>query len=246
MKLLRKEDELMDRELKTVKPAGAEGKDGKEDEETAQDKGGEAAAPKKEEKVDFQALKSLSDDGIDMSFLDSLRGKYETELKVEEESAKTKEETPTPEDMLSKTASLLEELRRVQHERLSSTPPQHFSSMPKAGEKECKLASILEFNSNPSYHKFTTNHNSLSTGVRSAVEPGGHGQENGARQRRDGQQRETVAGNPDRQGGGRAAGRRGASAGLRGTGCRRADGSVDSLSIFPLDVTQFVAVLNVI
>merc|ERR1719188_1239986 len=97
MKLLRKEDELMDRELKTVKPAGAEGKDGKEDEETAQDKGGEAAAPKKE-KVDFQALKSLSDDGIDMSFLDSLRGKYETELKVEEEdSAKTKEETPTPE-----------------------------------------------------------------------------------------------------------------------------------------------------
>ena len=67
----------------------------------------------------------------------------------EEKAKKPKEETdaqqpqpPTPEEMLSKTASLLEELKRVQHERLSSTPPQHFSSIPKAGEKECKLASI--------------------------------------------------------------------------------------------------------
>ena len=151
MKMLRKEDELMDRELKTAKPAGAEGKEGKKDEERAKDKG-EEAAPKKE-KVDFQALKSLSDDGIDMSFLDSLKGKYEKEMEAEEESANPKEETPTPEDMLSKTAALLEELRRVQHERLSSTPPQHFSSMPKAGEKECKLASIPP--DSISYHKFT-------------------------------------------------------------------------------------------
>merc|ERR1719433_1668454 len=83
-----------------------------------------------------------------MSFLDSLKDKYEKD-KQEEEAKKPKEEDPpaplpTPEEMLSKTASLLEELKRAQHERLSAAPPQHFTSMPKAGEKECKLAGEVQ------------------------------------------------------------------------------------------------------
>ena len=81
--MLRKEDELMDRELKNVKPASAEGKsDGKGDgkkEESAKEKSDEQKEEKKKEDkdVDFDALKSLSDDGIDMSFLDALKDKYE-------------------------------------------------------------------------------------------------------------------------------------------------------------------------
>ena len=39
-----------------------------------------------EKEVDFRALKSLSDDGIDMSFLDALKDKYEKEKEEEEVS----------------------------------------------------------------------------------------------------------------------------------------------------------------
>merc|ERR1711971_1368468 len=144
----------MDRELKNVKQPTAraggkpDDKDGKKEETAAEEKK-EEKDKEKEKEVDFDSLKSLSDDGIDMSFLDSLKDKYKKDKEEEEEKAKKLKEDPdppqpTPEEMLSKTASLLEELKRVQHERLSSTPPQHFSSMPKAGEKECKLASEVQ------------------------------------------------------------------------------------------------------
>ena len=84
--MLRREDEIMDRELKNVKqPAAAEGKsdekDGKKDETAAGEKNEEKKEDEK--KVDFDALKSLSDDGIDMSFLDSLKDKYEKDKEEE-------------------------------------------------------------------------------------------------------------------------------------------------------------------
>ena len=89
-------------------------KDGSKDEEKGEEKKKEN---EKKKDLDFDALKSLSDDGIDMSFLDSLKDKYEKD-KQDEEAKKPKEEDPpaalpTPEEMLSKTASLLEELKRV-------------------------------------------------------------------------------------------------------------------------------------
>ena len=77
MKMLRREDEIMDRELKDVKqPAESKSdeKDGKKDETAAGEKNEEKKEDEK--KVDFDALRSLSDDGIDMSFLDALEKKY--------------------------------------------------------------------------------------------------------------------------------------------------------------------------
>ena len=116
--MLRREDEIMDRELKNVKqPTAAPATENKPDDDKDGNKDKEKKVDEKKEKdVDFDALKSLSDDGIDMSFLDSLKDKYEKD-KQDEEAKKPKEEDPpalpTPEEMLSKTASLLEELKRV-------------------------------------------------------------------------------------------------------------------------------------
>merc|ERR1712240_790491 len=56
-------------------------------------------------KVDFDSLKSLEKDGIDMSFLGDLEKKYNNLSSVK----------------LETTAGLLEELRSTQHERLSNT-----------------------------------------------------------------------------------------------------------------------------
>ena len=80
MKMLRREDEIMDRELKNVKQPAPEGKSGEKDGKKDETAAGEKNEGKKEDEkkeVDFDALKSLSDDGIDMSFLDSLKDKYE-------------------------------------------------------------------------------------------------------------------------------------------------------------------------
>ena len=61
----------------------AEDKDGTKGES---EKGEEKKEEDKEKEVDFGALKSLSDDGIDMSFLDALKDKYEKEKEEEEVS----------------------------------------------------------------------------------------------------------------------------------------------------------------
>ena len=88
--------------------------------------------------------------------------------------------------------------------------------------------------------------NQPSAGIRGPVEPGGHGQEDGARQRGHRQQRQEAPRNPARQG--RGGGGRGERCASDTSGARRSggDGSLDSLSIFFLDATHFMGVLNVI
>ena len=85
--------------------------------------------------VDFDSLKSLQDDiGIDMSFLDTLQPFYK------------KNEEHKPENMLQANADLIDQLKHVQNDRLSGPPPQHFSQMPKASEKEVELAKSIQTN----------------------------------------------------------------------------------------------------
>ena len=114
MKTLRKEDELMDKAFKEV------------ENEVEEVKGTSA--------VDFDSLKSLQDDGIDMSFLDALQPFYK------------KNEEKKPENMLEANADLIDQLKHVQNDRLSGPPPQHFSQMPKASEKEVELAKSIQTN----------------------------------------------------------------------------------------------------
>ncbi len=96
-------------------------------------------------KIDFDSLKSLADDGIDMSFLDSLKTRYQKEA---EEKANQPPPPPpmTPQEMLDANAALLEHLKQVQMDRLSQAPPHHFSNIPKAGDKEAKLATEITKN----------------------------------------------------------------------------------------------------
>merc|ERR1712141_401343 len=122
MKTLRKEDELMDKAFKDV-----------EEEVTTTTSLSDEQEDDKEI-VDFDALKTLQDDGIDMSFLGTLQSFY------------AKNEARKPENMLEANADLIDQLKSVQNERLSSAPPQHFSQMPKAGEKEVELASSIQAN----------------------------------------------------------------------------------------------------
>jgi bromodomain-containing protein 7/9 len=63
--------------------------------------------------VDFESLRSLAKDGIDMSFLEGLQTQY----------------TKLPATRLDKNAVLLESLRDVQHQRLSGPPPQHLGQV---------------------------------------------------------------------------------------------------------------------
>jgi len=116
MKTLRKEDELMDKAFKDVEKVSDT----------------EEVEPKSV--VDFDSLKTLQDDGIDMSFLSTLQSFY------------TKNEAQKPENMLETNADLIDQLKNVQNDRLSGTPPQHFSQMPKANEKEMELASSIQKN----------------------------------------------------------------------------------------------------
>merc|ERR1719438_648053 len=85
---------------------------------------------KENEDIDFTALKSLQDDGIDMSFLDNLQKQYgENNIKQEEETVDNLE-------LLRANAQLIDQLKNIQSERLSATPPPHFSQLPKPNEKE--------------------------------------------------------------------------------------------------------------
>merc|ERR1712226_1623475 len=87
---------------------------------------------KENEEVDFDSLKSLEKDGIDMSFLDNIKQEYvETSAKIKKEQ---------PEDNLEETAKLLLDLKAVQDARLKAPLPQHFSMIAKPSEKEMKLA----------------------------------------------------------------------------------------------------------
>ena len=83
-----------------------------------------------QEKVNFESLKSLEDDGIDMSCLDVLQKKYNDKVDVK----------------LEKTAALIENLREVQNERLSLVPSTNMSELPGPGERERELAGEIQDN----------------------------------------------------------------------------------------------------
>ena len=84
-------------------------------------------------KVDFESLKSLSDVGIDVSFLESLQQKYE-------------ETSDGHLDSLADTAGLISELKEVQLERLSAALPLHLSQIAMPNDHEMALASQIQNN----------------------------------------------------------------------------------------------------
>ena len=94
--------------------------------------GGEPeAAIASTENVDFESLKSLSEIGIDVSFLDTMKADLEEMDRLES---------------LTDTAALLNELKKVQLERLSASLPVHFSQVLHPNEQEMALASQIQTN----------------------------------------------------------------------------------------------------
>jgi len=130
MKNLRKEDELLDKAFTEVP-------------DTSEDKSNETDSNKKDG-IDFTSLKSLEKDGIDMSFLESLQ-KYNdqsTDL-IEVKTEDIKQENL---ELLQTNAQLIDQLKMVQNERLSGTPPSHFSQLQKPTDKEIELAANIQNN----------------------------------------------------------------------------------------------------
>ncbi|KAI8519643.1 Bromodomain containing protein 7 [Branchiostoma belcheri] len=82
--------------------------------------------------IDFDGLKSLSVEGIDMSFLDGL----ESELKREPDSSAVQQR-------LDENMALIADLQRTQHERLSAKPPSNLSFVPGPTQKELQIAQKL-------------------------------------------------------------------------------------------------------
>jgi len=79
-------------------------------------------------KIDFDSLKSLEKDGIDMSFLGDLEKKYNSSNSIK----------------LETTAGLIEELRNAQHERLNNS--NNLCNLPEVGPRETELASQVQSN----------------------------------------------------------------------------------------------------
>ncbi|XP_011260222.1 bromodomain-containing protein 7 isoform X2 [Camponotus floridanus] len=86
-------------------------------------------------KVDIEQLKTLTEFGIDINFLDTL-----------EEDFKYSEERAVLQSRLDDTSQMLNRLKQVQHERLSAPPPAHLSNVSKAGEAEVMLAEKITDN----------------------------------------------------------------------------------------------------
>eukprot|EP00088_Acartia_fossae_P018616 TRINITY_DN2074_c1_g1_i15.p1 TRINITY_DN2074_c1_g1~~TRINITY_DN2074_c1_g1_i15.p1 ORF type:complete len:791 (-),score=230.34 TRINITY_DN2074_c1_g1_i15:368-2740(-) len=80
--------------------------------------------------VDFDSLRSLAKEGIDMSFLESLQAQY----------------TKLPDTRLEKNAVLLESLRDAQHQRLSGPPPQHLGQVTGPSNEEYALSDRVQRN----------------------------------------------------------------------------------------------------
>ena len=80
------------------------------------------------EEVNFESLRSLENDGIDMSFLGDLQKQYNDSIDVK----------------LDATAGMIENLRNVQHERLSSVSSSNLGDVRGPGEKERELAGAVQ------------------------------------------------------------------------------------------------------
>lgn len=106
-----------------------------------------AEAPPTE--IDFDALKSLSEEGIDMSFLPSLQARLaaaatQGQADSSSSAAAAAGDQPAPalsvESRLEATAGLLESLKTVQQERLSLPPPANLNLINLPSDKELELA----------------------------------------------------------------------------------------------------------
>lgn len=87
--------------------------------------------------IDFESLKTLEDDGIDMSFLDNLAKTLDSKPQEDDEEEQVDN---TPEGKLEKTAELISSLVAAQYERLSAPPPQHLSQIQPPSQKEIDIA----------------------------------------------------------------------------------------------------------
>jgi len=87
----------------------------------------------KDEQIDFDLLKTLEHDGIDMSFMSTLQAAYE--LRQEQEMKDL-----SLEEQLELTASLIDSLASAQSARLSAPPPNTLSMISQPAEKEVRLA----------------------------------------------------------------------------------------------------------
>ncbi|XP_071812666.1 bromodomain-containing protein 7-like [Apostichopus japonicus] len=86
---------------------------------------------------DLDSLKSLSDLGIDMSFLPALA------KDLKEQGVPLPEEPQDVTSQLNKTSDLIQQLEKTQKERLSQKLPIHLQYVPQPSEQEYKLANKL-------------------------------------------------------------------------------------------------------
>lgn len=86
-------------------------------------------------KIDFEGLRSLSDLGLDMEFIDGL-----------EKVTKCQEVQKKLETALNTNSALIEKLHGVQYDRLSQNLPAHLMQAPKAGGEEVELATKITSN----------------------------------------------------------------------------------------------------
>ena len=81
---------------------------------------------------------------ISFSFSDNLQSQWNAS-NIKEEVKDDVDSKDTPE-LLQANAQLIEQLKNVQNERLSSTPPPHFSHVIKPSDKELELAQNIQNN----------------------------------------------------------------------------------------------------
>ena len=83
--------------------------------------------------IDFDMLKTLEADGIDMSFMSTLQAAYEIRQEQEMKDLSLDEQ-------LQLTAHLIDSLASAQSSRLSAPPPSSLSAIPGPGAREARLA----------------------------------------------------------------------------------------------------------
>jgi len=163
-KMLRREDELLENTYTDL-----------EEIEQSQSNS-DLPVSQNESKIDFDSLKSLNSDlGIDMSFIDAMKKDYENEAQddhgssskllsnLDENTSKELQET------IQKNAALIQELKDAQNERLTSTPPVHFSNMTKPNDREQELASVIRSNLVEMAGKVNPHHIVAERGIRKAM-----------------------------------------------------------------------------
>ena len=137
-KKLRREDALLDNTVETIQ-------DLKEEED-------------EDKKIDFDGLKSLEEEGIDVSFLDALKQQYDKP--DEEESMQIK---------MEKNAELIDQLKKVQDSRLTANTPPHLANLPQPSDQEQELAQKIRNNLVEMASKVQPQFVTSSQGIRKAI-----------------------------------------------------------------------------